>query len=354
MKRCAVTGANGFVGSNVVRQLLHAGYEVVAIVGRDLDLENLAGLPVKVHEMDVLDRSSVRRAIDGASLLVHAAACYSFWTSDDTLPYRVNVDGTRNVLREAREAGCEKVVYTSSTATLSPGFLAEPDANAESDEDAVLDLRRFRGHYKMSKAMAEVVALREAARGLPLVILHPTTVLGPGDRRPTPTGSIIVHFLAGHMKAYVETAQNLVDVEDVALGHLRALEHAAPGSRYILGGDNLSMRELLDTLAELTGMSAPRIALPKLLMRGLAHGNGWWSQHVTGREPLIPLEAILHAADSRPVRNHRARTELGLTFRPAREVLERSLGWFAAQGHGSPAVRERLGVDAELDPGSSI
>jgi len=345
VERCAVTGANGFIGSNVVRELLRRGVEVTALVGADLDLENLSGLPIKVREVDVLEPRSVRLALEGASHLVHTAACYAFWSADPELPYRVNVEGTRNVLEAALDAGVEKVVYTSSTATLSPPFRLRGDADAPIDESDVLDVRRFLGPYKTSKAMAEGVALRMAARGLPLVTVHPTTVLGPGDRRPTPTGTIIVHFLEGRMKAYVDLWQNLVDVEDVARGHVLALERGARGERFILGGDNLSMRELVRTLAELTGRRPPRIAIPRAVMRGVAHVNEALSRR-TGREPLVPLEAILHAGDSRPVRCDRAREALGYRARPARAVLTRALRWFVAQGHGEPELAARLEDEA--------
>lgn len=336
---CAVTGANGFIGSNVVRVLLERGYDVRALVGGDIDQENLSGLPVKIHEIDVLDAASVRAALAGASHVVHAAACYAFWSQDPQLPYRVNVEGTRNVLQAARESGCEHVVYTSTTATLSPPF----GGDGLTDEDAVLDLRRFLGPYKTSKAMAESVALRAAAEGLPVSIVHPTTVLGAGDRRPTPTGTIVVHFLEGRMKAYVDMAHNLVDVEDVALGHVLALERGSAGRRYILGGENLRMRELVRLLAELTGLPAPRVAIPTPLLHAAARANEWLSDHVTRRPPLVPREAILHAEDARPVSVERARAELGFAPRPAREVLARAIRWFVSQGHGDPAIAERLG-----------
>ena len=189
----------------------------------------------------------MRRGLAGNDAVVHSAACYAFWLPDPRDFYRVNVEGTRNVLAAARELGCRKIVYTSSTATLSPGFRTGEAKGELGDEENVLDLRRFRGHYKMSKAMAEVVALREAARGLPVVIVHPTTVLGPGDRRPTPTGTIVVHFLNGRMKAYTNLMQNLVDVRDVAAGHALALEKGRPGERYVLGGENLPMSEIVTT-----------------------------------------------------------------------------------------------------------
>jgi len=340
MRHCAVTGANGFVGSTVVRELLTRGHEVTALVGADLGCENLAGLPVKTRDLDLLDGDGVRRALAGCDAVVHAAACYAFWLPDARDFYRVNVEGTRNVLAAARELGCERVVYTSSVATLSPGFPSDPQALG--DEENVLDLRRFRGHYKMSKAMAEVVALREAARGLPVVIVHPTTVLGPGDRRPTPTGSMIMHYVQGHMKLYVEMQHNLVDVRDVAAGVGLALERGRPGERYVLGGDNLWMSEILGMLAEITGIPAPRLALPPLFFRAIGLVNEWLSDHVTHRAPLVAPEAAMHARDSIAVDCSKARRELGFAPRRAREVLVDAVQWFVAEGFCPPATAERI------------
>ncbi len=330
MKQCAVTGGNGFVGSNVVRQLLERDYEVVALVGADLGLENLEGLPVKIREVDLLDADSVRRALRGVRRVVHTAACYAFWLPDPGHAYRVNVHGTRNVLEAARDLGVEKVVHTSSTATLSPGLGVGPGDRG--CEESVLDLSRFRGHYKMSKAMAENVVLRFAAEGLPVSIVYPTTVLGPGDRRPTPTGEMIVHYLNGHMKAYVAMVQNLVDVRDVAAGHVLALERGRPGGRYVLGGDNVSMRQMLDMLAKLTGIPAPRVPLPSPVLGALARVNEWLSDRVTRRQPLFPREAVLHARDSRRVEPDRATRELGYGWRPAEAVLAGAVTWFVSQG----------------------
>ena len=340
MKQCAVTGGNGFVGSNVVRQLLERDYEVIALVGADLGLENLEGLPVKIREVDLLDAAGVRAALRGVRRVVHTAACYAFWSPDPGHVYRVNVLGTRHVMEAARDIGFEKVVHTSSIAAVSPGLGIGP--SHAGDENSVLDLSRFRGHYKMSKSMAETVALRFAAQGLPVSIVYPTTVLGPGDRRPTPTGEMIVHYLNGHMKMYVALHQNLVDVRDVAVGHVLALERGQPGGRYVLGGDNLTMRELLDALAELTGIPAPRLALPPALLGALGRVNEWISDHVTGRPPLIPREAALHARDSRRVEPTHATRELGYRWRPARDVVAGAVAWFVAEGHCKPGYLRRI------------
>jgi len=345
----SVTGANGFVGSHIVWELLHRGHEVTALVGADIDNHLLAGMPVKVRDFDLRDRASVRSALDGAEAIIHSAACYAFWKPDPREIYRVNVDGTRFVLDAARDLGVSKVVYTSSTATLSPIFRIPDDRDVPGDEEGVFDIRLFRGHYKMSKAMAEIVALRAAARGLPLVITHPTTVIGAGDCRPTPSGSMIQHYINGHMKVFVEMAQNIVDVRDVALGHVLALEKGAPGERFVLGGDNLSMRDLLAILAELTGIPAPRIALPLPLLSVIGRVMERIADTITHKEPAATLEAALHARDSRYVSIEKARRELGYAPRPARAVLADAVRFFASEGYSKPAVAERILRRPELE-----
>lgn len=347
--RVSVTGANGFVGSHIVEELLRRGHEVTALVGADIDNHLLAGMAVEVRTFDLRDRASVQSALDGAEAIIHSAACYAFWQPDPREIYRVNVDGTRHVLDAARELGVRKVVYTSSTATLSPIFRIPDDRDVPGDEEGVFDIRVFRGHYKMSKAMAEMVALRAAARGLPLVITHPTTVIGAGDCRPTPSGSMIQHYINGHMKVFVEMAQNVVDVRDVALGHVLALEKGAPGERFVLGGDNLSMRELLAILADLTGIPAPRIALPLPLLRVIGRVMEWVADTITHKEPAATLEAALHARDSRYVSIEKARRDLGYAPRPARAVLADAVRFFASEGYCKPDVAVRILRRPELE-----
>ena len=347
--RVSVTGANGFLGSHIVEELLHRGHEVTALVGADIDNHLLSGMPVEVRGFDLRDRASVRSALDGAEAIIHSAACYAFWKPDPREIYRVNVDGTRHVLDAARELGVRKVVYTSSTATLSPIFRIPDYRDVPGDEEGVFDIRVFRGHYKMSKAMAEIVALRAAARGLPLVITHPTTVIGAGDCRPTPSGSMIQHYINGHMKVFVEMAQNVVDVRDVALGHVLALEKGAPGERFVLGGDNLSMRELLAILADLTGIPAPRIALPLPLLSVIGRVMEWIADTITHKEPAATLEAALHARDSRYVSIEKARRDLGYAPRPARAVLADAVRFFASEGYCKPDVAARILRRPELE-----
>jgi dihydroflavonol-4-reductase len=338
-KRCHVTGANGFIGSSIVRALLARDYEVVACVGVQLSLANLEGLDVEVRELDLLDPESVRRDLRDGELLIHTAANYSFWLPDPEEMYRVNAFGTRNVLSAALEFGYRKVVHTSTCGTLTPAFAFE---GKQIDEESLTDLRIFGGDYKASKLMAEIAALRLAAQGLPLCTIHPSTVLGPGDRRPTPTGEMIVHYINGRMKAFVDMGHNIAHVDDIAMGHLLALEGGRPGRRYVLGGEFLSMRQVVEELADITGIAAPRFAIPNGLLRAAGRANTWVSTRITKRPPLFPYEAALHARDNLPFDSSRAIEELGWSPRPARAVLESAVEWFVSEGRASDRMRRRI------------
>jgi len=337
LARVCVTGGNGFLGSRIVRALQEHGYEVVALVGADLDSGNLEGVDVERRDLDLLDPGSVHKALDGGELLVHNAACYSFWEPDAQYIYRVNVRGTRHVLDAARDHGYRRIVYTSSTATLTPSL----DRELESEE-GLLDLRRFHGHYKCSKMLAEIAVLREMARGLPGMIVHPTAVIGPGDRRPTPSGGIVLHFINGRMKVYADTALNLVDVDDVARGHVLALERGELGERYILGGENSGLGEVAGLLSELTGIAAPRVAIPAGLLGVAGRVGEWLADHVTHRTPLVDRESTLHALRNRPVDSSKAVRELGYNWRPMRVTLARAVEWFVENGYCKPRFARRI------------
>jgi dihydroflavonol-4-reductase len=343
MTRVYVTGANGFMGSRIVRELLARGYQVTALVGSDLDLANLEGLDVELRPFDLLDPDGVRAALADGELLVHNAACYSFWEPDPERIYRVNVHGTQHVLAAAAEHGYRRIVYTSSTATLTPSL----DREVESEE-SLFDLRRFQGHYKSSKVIAEMAVMRLAARGLPVAVVHPTTVLGQGDRRPTPTGGMIVHFLNGRMKAYADTVLNIVDVDDVAEGHALALERGKLGHQYVLGGQNLTMREVCGVLSDLTGIPAPRLALPPRLLLRLGRLNEWWADHVTHRTPLIDVESTLHAMANRPSDSAYAEKELGYRPSRARVALAKATLWFVENGYCPERRRRRIEAHGKL------
>lgn len=337
MTRVYVTGANGFMGSKIVGELLRRGYAVTALVGADLDRANLEGLDVEIRPLDLLDRDGVRAALAGGELLVHNAACYSFWEPDPFRIYRVNVHGTQHVMDAAADLGYRKIVYTSSTATLTPSINREVET-----EESLFDLRRFQGHYKSSKVIAEIAVMRLAARGLPVVVVHPTTVLGHGDRRPTPTGGMIVHFINGRMKAYADTILNIVDVEDVAEGHVLALERGAPGHQFILGGENLTMRAMCNVLSELTGIPAPRVVLPPRLLLAIGRANEWIANHLTHHTPLVDVESTLHAMANRASDSAHAEKELGYRPSRARVALAKATLWFVENGHCSERRRRRI------------
>lgn len=344
MANVFVTGGNGFMGSRIVRHLLARGHRVVALVGADLDCENLAGLDVEQREFDLLDEHGVTDALEGGELLIHNAACYSFWEPNPETIYRVNIDGTQNVMRAARLHGYEKIVYTSSTATLTPSINRRVET-----EESLFDLRSFQGHYKSSKVLAEIAVLREIAQGLPVSIVHPTTVVGRGDRRPTPTGTLIIHFLNGIMLAYADTLLNVVDVDDVAEGHVLALELGVAGRQYILGGENLSMAEVTVILSELTGIPAPRVKLPPRLLLWAGHAAEWVANHITHRRPVVDVEAALHSLSNRASDSGRARKELGFDPAPARVALAKAAGWFLEAGMVRDRARRRVEADGRLE-----
>jgi len=337
MTRVFVTGGNGFMGSRIVRELVGRGYDVTALVGADLDNRNLAGLAVKTRPFDLLDRDGVRAALEGGDLLVHNAACYSFWQPDPNLIYRVNVDGTQNVLDAAAEHGYRKIVYTSSTATLTPSI----NRNVETEE-SLFDLRSFQGHYKVSKVIAEIGVMRRAAQGMPIVVVHPTTVLGNGDRRPTPTGSLIVHFLNGRMVAYADTVLNIVDVDDVAEGHALALERGRVGHQYILGGENMTMRDVCAVLSELTGIREPHVVLPARLLLVLGRIGEFIADHVTHRAPIVDVESALHAMANRASDSGKAEKELGYLPSRARVAIAKAAVWFVDNGYCKDRYRHRI------------
>lgn len=350
MTRVVVTGGNGFMGSQIVRALRERDYDVVALVGSDLGGENLAGVDVETRTLDLLDPRSVSSALEGGEWLVHNAACYSFWEPDPRRIYRVNVEGTLNVLRSARHLGYERVLHTSTAGTLMPALDGEI-----ASEESLFDVRRFRGHYKSSKLLAEIAVLREIARGLPGLIVHPTAVFGAGDRRPTPTGTMVLHFINGIMKAYARTQLNVVDVEDVAVGHVLALERGQLGHQYVLGSENLSMREIAAILSELTGLPRPKVEVPPRLLLVLGRINEFIANHLTHKPPLIDVEATLHSADAMPVSSDKAIKELGYAPKPARVALARAAWWFVEHGYcnerNARRIREHGALEALLHQG---
>jgi dihydroflavonol-4-reductase len=322
-----VTGATGFVGSAVARALLARGRRVRVLARPNSDRRNLAGLAVEIAEGAMEDPCSLARAVAGCRYVYHVAADYRIWVPDPAPMFRANVDGTRDLLTAALEAGAERVVYTSSVATLGlvPGGSA--------DEETPSSLDDMIGPYKRSKFAAEEVA-RELARkrGLPVVIVNPSTPVGPGDIKPTPTGRLIVEAARGQMPAFVDTGLNIVHVDDVAEGHLAAAENGRIGERYILGGENMALAEILAEVAQAAGTRPPRLQVPHSVLFPVAVGAEL-AARVTGREPFITLDGVRMSRKKMYFSSEKASRELGYTPRPAREAIADAVGWFRDNGY---------------------
>jgi dihydroflavonol-4-reductase len=322
-----VTGATGFLGANVVRALLAAGTAVRVLVRRGSDARNLTGLPVEVVYGDVRDMASLRPALQGCDTLYHVAAYYSLWTPHPEDMYATNVQGTKNLLQVALDLGVQKVVYTSSVATIG-----RPDDGAPGDEIMQLAVEHAIGHYKRSKILAEQAALAFCQQGLPLVVVNPSTPIGPWDIKPTPTGQIIVDFLRRKMPAYIDTGLNIVDVRDVARGHLLAAQHGKVGECYILGCRNMTLREILLVAAEVSGLPAPRWQMPY----GVALAAGYACEglaRLTGKPPLVPLTGVRMARYPMYFTAQKAVRELGLPQSPIAEAMRQAVQWFREHGY---------------------
>lgn len=322
-----VTGATGFIGASIVRELLKDGCHVRVLARPGSDRRNLAGLDVEICEGDIRDRQALEHGLAGCEVLYHAAADYRLWTRTPATMYAANVDGTRNILEAALRRGIARVVYTSSV-----GTLGNPGNGTPGTETTPVTFADMVGHYKKSKFLAEREAEAFIARGLPLVIVNPSTPVGPHDVKPTPTGKIIVDFLNRKMPAYLDTGLNIIDVEDCARGHLLAARHGRVGEKYILGHENLTLREIFALLARLTGIPAPRVRLPHAPILMAAYVNEALAR-LTGKEPLIPLAGVQMAKKFMFFESSKATGELGLQRRPAVDALRRAVEWFRANGY---------------------
>jgi dihydroflavonol-4-reductase len=317
-----VTGGNGFVGRAVVQELLAAGREV-RVLARNPDHPALHGLEVQVARGDLRDPDSLSRALKGVGALFHVAADYRLWVPDPKEMYAVNVEGSRRLLTAAAAAGVRRVIYTSTV-----GALGNPGDGTPGTEETPVTLAEMVGHYKRSKFMAEQVALEFAHQGLPVVVVNPSTPVGPWDSRPTPTGQMIVDFLQGRLPAYLDTGLNLIHVRDVARGHLLAEAQGQVGEKYILGNENLSLSQILKMLAEITGRPAPWVKLPYWPVLGLAYVNEFWANHISRRPPRMPVTAIKMAKKYMYFDNSKALSRLGLTLTPVRVALQEAVDWF--------------------------
>jgi dihydroflavonol-4-reductase len=324
--KALVTGATGFVGAAVARALLGEQWQVRVLARRGSDRRNLQNLDVEVSEGDLADLGSLERAAQGCDGLFHVAADYRLGARDPAELYRANVEGTRNVLNAAYRAGVRRIVYTSSVATIGI-----PTDGTPGDERTASSLENMIGHYKRSKFLAEEV-VRDAARGgISVVIVSPSTPVGPGDVKPTPTGLLVLDAAAGRMPAYVDTGLNIVHVDDVAAGHLLAYERGKPGERYILGGQDMSLREILEVIARLEGRHPPRVRLPYGVVLPIAYLAEGFAR-LTGRSGRITLEGVRMSRKKMFFSSAKAARELGYRWRPPVRAFEDAIRWFRDNG----------------------
>jgi dihydroflavonol-4-reductase len=322
-----VTGATGFVGSAVVRALVRRGEPVRAMVRPASSLRLLEDLRVDLVTGDLTEPRSCEAALKGCGALFHVAADYRLWVADPKEMYRTNVAGTRALLAAAGDAGLARIVHTSSVATLG----CRPD-RLPADETTTATLAGMIGHYKRSKFLAEEVVREFARAGLPVVIVNPSAPVGPGDARPTPTGRVVLEAARGRMPAYVDTGLNVVHVDDVAEGHLLAFERGRLGERYVLGGDNLPLREMLATIARLVGRRPPGLRLPATAVMPVAVVAEVLARLGIGAEPFVTRDGLRMARKPMYFTSAKAERELGYRSRPAEEALRDAIGWY--RGHG--------------------
>ena len=323
-----ITGATGFLGTHVARVLAEQGADLRLLVRPTSNLKNLEGLPAETAMGDLRDAASLEKAMSGCEVVFHVAADYRLWVQDPAEIYRSNVEGTRTILESARKNGVRCVVYTSSVATI--GFTGN---GHPADEDSPVALADMIGHYKRSKFMAEQVALEAGRAGMRVVTVNPTTPVGEQDIKPTPTGRIVVDFLKGKFPAYVETGLNLVDVRECALGHVKALEKGKSGERYILGGENLTLKQILYKLGAISGLPSPKVKLPYFV----AYAAGLVDQTVSGRllhrEPRATVETVRMGKKKMWASSGKAERELGWKILPADNALRRAVEWFRANAY---------------------
>jgi dihydroflavonol-4-reductase len=330
-----VTGASGFLGSHVARQLVARGDSVRVLMRASSTNRAVGDLSLEYVTGDLRDAASLDRALAGVKTVFHVAADYRLWAKKSRDIYDSNVGGTKNLLEAAKRAGVEKFIYTSTVATIAV------DRSELPTEATDARLEEMVGHYKRSKWMAEREALNAAKEGLPLVVAMPTTPVGPGDWKPTPTGKIVLDFLNGKMPGYVETGLNFVGAEECAAGHLLVAEKGRVGERYLLGAENLTLKQMLDTLAKITGLPAPTLKIPHGLALGVAYMNTAFSRLI-GREPQIPIEGVKIAQHMMFVDCKRAQGELGFKPGSVAAALERAVRWYEANGYVKPGRAKKM------------
>ncbi len=326
--RIFLTGATGFVGSHVARSLGAAGAELRLLTRKTSRTEHLQGLKAELVTGDLLQPEDLRSAISGCDALVHVAADYRLWVPDPKTMYAANVEGTKALLRLARETGVGRVVYTSSVATM--GFLSD---GTVVDEQTPVSIANMIGHYKRSKFLAEQEAIAAAHLGQRVVILNPTTPIGADDAKPTPTGRIVVDFLNRKFPAYVDTGLNLVDVQSVAAMHVAALDRGTSGERYILGGENLTLKQILDRMAAMTGLPSPTMQVPHAVAMTFAFFDEWITGRILGHEPRATVEAVRMGKKKMFASSAKAERDLGYQVVPVDLALRSAIDWFRAHGY---------------------
>jgi dihydroflavonol-4-reductase len=333
-----VTGATGFLGSHVARVLAEQGADLRLLVRPTSDLRNIADLNAERVYGDLRDRASIEKALSGCEVVFHVAADYRLWVRDPNEMYRSNVEGTRCLLEAARKQGVRRIVYTSSVATM--GFGSGSNNGGGADEECPVSLTDMIGHYKRSKFMAEKVAIDAAKSGVDVVIVNPTTPIGERDIKPTPTGRIVVDFLKRKFPAYVETGLNLVDATECARGHVQALEKGRSGERYILGGENLTLKQILDRLAAITGLPSPTVKVPHFVALSGAVFYEMVMGRLLGRAPRATIDEVRMSRKMMFVSSAKAERELGWRVIPVDAALRRSVEWFRANGYVGVHVQE--------------
>lgn len=327
-----LTGATGFVGSHVARYLSHQGAQLRVLTRATSNPANLEGMAAEMVVGDLLQPESLRSSIRGCDAVVHVAADYRLWVRDPKTMYAANVDGTRALLRMAREEGVTRCVYTSSVATM--GFKSD---GTIVDETTPVSMSEMIGHYKRSKFLAEQAAIEAAEAGQQVIILNPTTPIGSRDVKPTPTGRIVVDFLNRKFPAYVDTGLNLVDVAEVARTHCTALEAGRAGERYILGGENLTLKQILDKMSAITGLPSPTMKVPHAVAMTFAFFDEIVTGRILGREPRATIEAVRMGKKTMFASSAKAQRELGFRIVPVYEALRSAIDWFRAHGYAPPA-----------------
>ncbi len=333
MDSAFLTGGTGFVGASLARLLLKQGLKVKALARKGNDRRNLQGLDVEIVEGGLLDKDAIERGVKGCRYVFHVAADYRIWIPNPADMYAVNVDGTESVLTAAAKAGAERIVHCSSVAAIQ----VPHDLNPVDETSEYLDESHIVGHYKKSKWKSDVLARELAKKGLPIVVVNPAAPIGPMDIKPTPTGKVVVDFLNGRIPSYIDTGLNVVHVEDVAMGHWLAARKGRVGERYILGGENLTLKQMLDLLSEVTGLPGPKFKTPYAIALAFGAVNTAFAT-LTGSEPLAPYDAVKMAKYYMWFKSDKAKRELGFDPRPAKIALKDAADWYKANGYAKETV----------------